>query len=229
MAFAKYTCPECGHSFSGSAVVSPTCPKCATTITDRESAAVGKDRSYRNSWQRYAVLTVLIAVMGVLAYMLYEKRMNAGGGGGAAAGDDDDLPLAKAVVKPGTVPPPGLPTQPIAAGASTGGPPPKAKGRTIADIREALAGTWESKTGDQTATIVYKADGTFTYTATGLDKPIAGKWTLADPSARGTGPMMTWTADGHDIPPAGLIVRGTKIEKHPLLHRPADAAAFDRK
>ena len=78
------------------------------------------------------------------------------------------------------------------------------------------------------ATVEYKADGTFTYTAAGA-KAISGTWKVEDPTNRGSGPTITWTAEGQTIPPAPLSVRGDRIEKHPLLHRPTDAAVFERK
>jgi hypothetical protein len=197
----------------------------------RDEAEVGETGSYKNSWQRYAVLTVLLAVMGVLGYLLYEKRMNPPAV--AAPGDDnpDGLPLDNFKVVPG--PNAGPPLKMVSAGASTGGakaevPAPK-KGRSMDELRKNLVGKWENKTGDVTATVEYKDDGTFMYTASDSAIPVIGRWAIKEPEARGTGPTIEWTVFDQTIPPASLALRGDKLEKHPLLHRRDDSGTFERK
>lgn len=238
MASLKFTCPECGHSFTAGGGASVTCPKCETEFAD--GGLAGRDEggdkwSYKNSWQRYAVLGVLLVVMGVLGYMLYEKRTKQSE---ASRGNDepDVLEAKNYTVKAGQLPPgaalkplpnPGSPAGP--AGAARPDTATPKKGRGAADLTKQLVGTWESKTGDQTATVEYKDDGTFRYTATGSDKAVTGTWKVEEAASRAGGPTLTWAVEGQTIPAAPLVVRDGKIEKHPLLHRPADAGTFERK
>jgi hypothetical protein len=241
VASLKFSCPECGHSFSARGGATTTCPKCNTEFADDGLAGAqaggGEKWSYRTSWQRYAVLTVLVVVMGVLGYMLIQKRMNPPETTRGEGGGDDDIKVTNYTIKPGQMPPgaslkplpaPGSPAGPAGAARPDDAPPPKAKGRSAADLRKQLVGTWEGKAGDETATVEYKDDGTFSYTAAGA-KAITGTWKLEDPTNRASGPSMTWTAEGLTVPATPLSVRNGKIEKHPMLHRPADAGTFERK
>ena len=235
MITTRVTCPECAHTFQSRAGgATSMCPKCNTEFAGgRDEADLGGEKwSYRTSWLRYAVLTVLLVIMGVLGYMLYQKRSGQSETAGSGSDSDDMRPL---VLKYGDDKPANIELKPLAnpgspAGGGGGGDAtaPK-KGRSAAEARKGLVGTWESKTGDATATVEYKDDGTFTYTATGGAKAVSGQWKVNDPTARGTGPTIEWTVEGQTIPAVPLSLRGGKIEKHPLLHRPADSGTFERK
>ena len=102
MPFPRITCPECGAGLKSAtgfdAGQSVVCPKCESEFTveepedgrPRKAARASDDdeerprkrkkkpreeeRSYRNSPLRFAILAVLVIVMLVLGYLLYEKR-----------------------------------------------------------------------------------------------------------------------------------------------------------
>ena len=101
MTLKHITCPECGAGLKSASGFNPgqtaTCPKCETDFEvtgpgegrppDDEDYAPkkkkkkkaadddgGEEWSYKKSWIRYAVLGVLVVVMLLLGYMLYQKR-----------------------------------------------------------------------------------------------------------------------------------------------------------
>ncbi|VTT97047.1 unnamed protein product [Gemmataceae bacterium] len=106
MPIHRLTCPGCGAGLKSAAGFKPgatvSCPKCSAEFEAEEPEVEAeveeeeekprkkkkkkkaeKEWSYRNSWIRYAILGVLVAVMCVLGYMLYlknerEKRADAG-------------------------------------------------------------------------------------------------------------------------------------------------------
>ena len=140
----------------------------------------GKEWSYKNSWLRYAVLGVLIVALGVLGYMLYDKKMT-------RRESANTTPEGRGIIR-AELPTEEIPLGPGPVGAGAGGAPkpkgktePKGKGPTMDEAKGALAGRWESKRENELHSVEYKPDGTFTYVVEKDGKPatpITGQWKL---------------------------------------------------
>ncbi len=136
-------------------------------------------RSYKNSPLRFVVLGVLVVVMLVMGYFLYDKRKKEAGGGDTSRDE-------AAVVNPRVADQNGPKLQPIIPGVGAGGPKqpnPGGKGGapvvpfglgggpalTPAQIqaqmqkfKTMLVGTWVADLGGVTEELTYAANGTFT-------------------------------------------------------------------
>jgi len=188
-----------------------------------------QERSYRNSWMRYAVLGVLLTVMVVLGVMLYQKRVRVQNDPAVDQGEDG---VARAVLPKIVGPaPPELPRQ-IPSG---GGPAPKKEpgiGIPIAglltpnEVKNKLVGKWESRSGGLT-TIDYAADGAFTYSTMKDKEPqksIAGRWKLIrsssgmeEPAARVYNLSMEWTVEGKPAVTEVVLMKPDGTLEHPYL------------
>ncbi|MDB5312481.1 MAG: hypothetical protein JWO38_6683 [Gemmataceae bacterium] len=164
-------------------------------------------RAYKSSWIRYTILGVLVIVMLVLGYMLYQKRQKEKEDVQAPApANSDDTPRGnpKAIMPgprgpnagmpvPNGVPfPPPQNPDPAGMGNAEGGPPGifgptplanSAQGRQLTDdLTRRLAGRWEGTAPDgSTHRVEYRADGTFDHAVTtgGTAKSVSGKYTVA--------------------------------------------------
>ena len=252
MALLSIACPECGarvkssKGFKRGQAVS--CPKCETDFTVGETASadesLDKEWSYKNSWMRFAVLGVLLVVLGVLGYMLYDKKRNEGKD--TAGGGDDDEDTARLVEPRIAGPAPKTKLVPV---IPSGGPGPrKANGepqpQTQADeMKKALVGTWEAKREDETHTVEYTADGSFTYNVDGkAKKSIEGRWKVAgiEPVKTATGTRnliawlrMEWVPEGQEAMTGRALYNELGPLTHPLLDRGAGqkgpTAIFNKK
>lgn len=257
MPLTRIACPECGSALTSAAGYTvgrtTTCGKCEAEFVVADPAMVGgrdepdappmpKEWSYRTSTLRYVVLTLLLGVMGVLGYLLYDKKSKerAADRDGGLEGDEARL-IDPAKIKV-TVPlgPDGQPRDitlrtmiPAGVPGATGGPTVRA-----ADVSKAVVGKWEWKGDGESATMEYKADGSFVYTATGGAKPVEGRWSVgAVEQPAENAPMVLpfqWktvettatTATFSPLPNATLsLAGGNTLEKHPLLHKPNPDAA----
>jgi hypothetical protein len=228
------------------------CTKCETEFTVdaaalRASAAAespedfvpGKSRheesewSYRQSTLRYVVLGVLLVVMCVLGYKLYDKKMKERQEA-AAEPEGRGIPPAELPTKMNMP----LPPDPTPAGGAPkggnakdnagkkgkGGPAPKAKGGpSVEEAKKILTGRWQGQHEGRDVTVEYKADGTFSYTAAQggkADKPMTGKWTLASVELVGT-PMgrltilhTEWAVEGSPAIKDVIMLRSDKMIQH---------------
>jgi hypothetical protein len=241
----KIACPECGTALTSAsgfaAGRTTTCAKCEAEFVVPDPALVGgpdepdapapaKEWSYRTSTLRYVVLTALVAVMGVLGYMLYEKKAKEREEA-RSGGPDDDVE----VINPDRVKarfPAGADGDPQfgpAAVGGAGGRPPARTGLSTDDIGKRLAGRWEWSEGGVTVTAEYGEGGAFSYTATGAEGgAISGGWfvgtipTPTDPTAPLLLPLRFSARGGPNgvinLPPALVKLTGNKLEGHPLLH-----------
>ena len=154
------------------------------------------ERSYKNSPLRYAVLGILVVIMLVLAYFLYDKKKKEKESADAtpAPADTDPEPAPRPVGRPNNnfrpqqvgpivgnpskapnVPPKkGPDVGGIAAGAVDGllsgsGPQNAAEGQKLRQkYTAALVGAWAADLGDGvTEQLTYAADGTFTASRAG--------------------------------------------------------------
>ncbi|MBA4063396.1 MAG: hypothetical protein C0501_06725 [Isosphaera sp.] len=193
-------CPECGADVKLPAVMRPgraiNCPECETRFVPGDAAAdagggAKKPKkkkkkaaaddggwSYRTSWVRFAVLGVLLVVLGVLLYMWYQKiqRDREAERGDPAPADPTRGPVADDRK-------PGGKTGEIVEVGKGGNLNPRPDPAAEA-ARAALAGEWEYRAGDEVYTVVYDATGTFRYTAARPgDAPatLTGRWTLSNP------------------------------------------------
>jgi hypothetical protein len=251
VALTKIICPECRAALKSPSGFSPgqsvSCPKCETEFTVDEQANMvvaddedfeqpnkkqGKESSYKNSWMRYAVLGVLVCVLGVLGYMLYDTKMKenrAARNGGASGTDDDEAtPVEPRVVHipPGTKVPVQMPVS--GAGGAGGKVEPKGNGgkagSLVEEFQKKLVGQWVRAKSE---TIEYKADGTFVYTASDPKQPtvtIAGRWKLIsaerDPDLANEHALhLEWTPEGKPAVKGTMGFRQDQTIQHPLLDR----------
>jgi hypothetical protein len=244
VAVHRLTCPSCGAGVDSAAGFTAgqvaSCSKCEREFTVDEAALKAaaseagdeflpsKPRvddgewSYRNSTLRYVVLGVLVVTMCVLGYMLYDKKVKEQQ---TAANDADGRGILPAEV-PGEMLP--LPGDPIALG----GPPPKKTSDPVEAMKGRLIGVWEAKLKDESITIEYKGDGSFSYsTATEgkAAKPLTGRWNLAalDVKMQGVGSktfemQMEWTPEGLAPIKENARVNPNQSLDQPLLDREVD-------
>lgn len=160
-------------------------------------------RSYKNSPLRFVVLGVLVVVMLVMGYFLYDKRKKEAGGGDTSRDE-------AAVVNPRVADQNGPKLQPIQPGLAVGGPKqpdPGGKGGapavpfglglglggdpalTPAEIQKRtdkfktmLVGTWVADLGGGvTEELTYTANGTFTTKLTGpAPATLTAKYTIKE-------------------------------------------------
>jgi hypothetical protein len=124
--------------------------------------------SYSKSWVRVAVLGVLLIILGVLGYLLYQKNQREKEADKSSdVRKDDDTPRPR--------PDAGKTPQPT-VGGNTGD-------LSLTDLRTRLVGTWSADENDNGTNVAnkleYRADGSFTYTRTpegGEAKTYTGKW-----------------------------------------------------
>ena len=247
MALNRLACPACGaavHSAAGFAAgQAVNCPKCESEFTVDEAAirsaasaeaaddfVPGKPRldedpewSYRNSSLRYAVLGVLLVVLVVLGYLLYDKKMKERQ---AASGSEEGRGIPPAVVPNEMLP---LPGDPVAAG---GRPVPKTEIDPIAASKARLVGAWEAKAKGETYTLEYKADGSFLYTVETegkAGKPVVGRWDLAGQKITMPRPMVktfvldvVLTPEGQSSLKESAKLNSNGTLEHPLIDREFD-------
>jgi hypothetical protein len=104
VALNRISCPECGAAVKSAAGFVPgdtvACTKCETefTVPDQtdDDLSTSKESgepawSYKNSWLRYAVLGVLLVVLCVLGFLLYDKRMKDNKDSSSGGGSSDDI------------------------------------------------------------------------------------------------------------------------------------------
>jgi hypothetical protein len=167
-------------------------------------------RSYRTSPFRYAILGVLVIVLGVLGYKLYEKSVkdrqiaaeNQGGGNTTGPDPENDRPALTAA---------------------------DALAKTIAAMKERLAGNWDGKADGESHAVEYRPDGTFTYTVAAggkTTKTVAGRWDITGTSIRFAGPgakfitlHMEWTPEGKPTRNEDAMLRPNGTLAHPLFDR----------
>ena len=156
-------------------------------------------RSYKNSPLRFVVLGVLVVVMLVMGYFLYDKRKKEAGGGDTSRDE-------AAVVNPRVADQNGPKLQPIQPGLVVGGPKqpnPGGKGgapavpfglggspaltpaQTQAEVQKfktMLVGTWTADLGGGvTEELTYTANGTFTTKLTGpAPATLTAKYTIKE-------------------------------------------------
>ena len=170
MALNHIACPECGAGMKSPTGFTPgqtvCCPKCETdflvevtadkalSMDDdqlRKDKRQGDEQSYKTSWMRYTILGVLLAVLGILSFMLYEKKMKEGKEPGQV-----DPDWSQPVSRVGSQPDPNR----------KGFDPEEDEKRVkAAEARANLVGNWMSKANGVVRTVEYKEDGTFSYTA----------------------------------------------------------------
>lgn len=158
----------------------------------KRAAEDDEERSYKNSPLRFVILGVLVLVMLVLGFMLYQKRKNEGE---AVAVEPAPAPTdPQAVVRPNIAPPkidPGKlpkdgPKRPTKGGGAKGPDVGAVAGGAVGDLlgggpaapaeapkllkkyTAALVGTWTADLGGGASEqLVYGADGTFRAARTG--------------------------------------------------------------
>jgi hypothetical protein len=259
----RITCPECGAGLKSASGFTPgqtvCCSKCETYFAvDAPSAADDdyeddpprskkkrrgdEERSYRNSPARYAVLAVLVVVMCVLGYMLYDKKQREAEDLADNPPDNNKLippagpipPRPKGLPKGGAVGGVGgggggkkdiAPKQPNPGGGSpfdllpgAGSPPTVAEADALTKKYQAmLVGTWKAELGkDVTAELVYGADGTVKETVTTSTGPtvVSGKWSVTGLVGR-KGIAVAWTGDSGKTGPHRLVFEDDELE-HPV-------------
>jgi uncharacterized Zn finger protein (UPF0148 family) len=200
-------------------------------------------RSYKNSPVRFVILGVLIVVMLVLGYMLYEKRkgeraMNAGSG--PAPADDDLGPIpgratgpAAGGPRPNANPNPVVPKPP--AGKPPAGPDPigglfgggPAHPALFQRYKLLLVGTWVADLGGGvTEELTYATDGTFTATLSGATAmTVTGKYVATEAVGKKGLKLQLDTAAGART--VTVTFEGDEME-HPSL-QPGVTASFRRK
>lgn len=203
MPLNRIACPECGAGLKSATGFEPgqqvNCLKCEAAFTIDESTPVtdladgetgaAKEWSYRNSWTRYAVLGVLIAVLGVLSYMLYEKKQKEREDERLASrkseGPKDDVPPPPIGMKGMDMPMPKLPGPGVGVKGGGKGLPspaviPKSTEFPLDEAKKMIVGKWAAEMENgETHTIEYKEDGTFQYTAVkggGPARTSSGTW-----------------------------------------------------
>lgn len=171
-----------------------------------------KAQSYRNSWLRFVVLGVLLTILVVLGYMLYQKRMNA----------KVDAPHVEEEYKPG-----------LAVAGKSKGDDVQGAFITNEGAKTKLAGTWESSEAGETRSVTYTPDGTFIYTLekAGMPKQVLqGRWSLVrverpstDTPVKVISLQTEWTLDS--VPPFEGIISLDKPDTigHPRIEMKADA------
>ena len=238
-------CPKCETEFTvedggGSGAGSPMqpAPRRAGESDDFQPSArrASADAAwtYKNSWVRYAVLGVLLAVLGVLGYLLYQKRMNEGKEMAGGNGDEESVrPVDAHVVGPARQL---VPFVPGGGGAVTVDrqkkektEPKKAK-LTPDEIKTQLVGVWGNK--KEQCSMEYKADGTFLYKVEKEGMPaksIAGKWKVVNAEDGSSNPDLTvtivnleWTAEGKSAIKDGIFLRSDGLSSQPLLDQLVD-------
>jgi hypothetical protein len=254
VALLSIACPECGarvkssKGFKRGQAVS--CPKCETDFTVGDSTSgdesLDKEWSYKNSWMRFAVLGVLLVVLGVLGYMLYEKKR--ANKDTDTVQSDDEIPMANPrLVGKGD---PGLRPVERTGGGGVGGGRPKVNAGETKDgaadsesVRKQLIGSWEAARNDERYAIEYKPDGSFTYSVDGkAKKSIEGRWKVAGIEPLKTAPgtrnliawvRMEWVPEGQEAMTGRALYNELGTMTHPLLDRgagqKAPTAVFNRK
>lgn len=265
MVLNHLTCPECNAGIESSSGYTPgqvvRCPKCETefTVEDGGSAAAGgsaqpvarrvgesddyqpsarrasASSSYKNSWVRYAVLGVLLAVLGVLGFMLYQKRMNEGKDSASGNGDEESVkPVDARVVGAAPKLTPLVPNG--GGGAITTDRPKRDKTEkkkamlSTDEIKSKLVGVWGNK--KEQCSMEYKADGTFLYKVEKEGMPaksIAGKWKVVDAEDGSSNPELTvtivnteWTTEGKPAVNELIRLRSDGLSSQPLLDQLLD-------
>ena len=256
MALLSIACPECGARVKSSKGFKRgqdvSCPKCETdfTVGDTASAdeSLDKEWSYKNSWMRFAVLGVLLVVLGVLGYMLYQKKQANKDTDTGTAQSDDEMPMVNPkLVGKGD---PGLRPVGRTGGGGVGGGQPKGNAGESKDaspdtesIRKLLIGSWEGARKDEKFAIEYKQDGSFSYSVDGnAKKSIEGRWKIAgiEPVKTATGTRnliawlrMEWVPEGQEARTGRALFNELGTLTHPLLDRGAgekgQTAVFNRK
>jgi hypothetical protein len=254
VALHSIACPECGARVKSSKGFKRgqdvSCPKCETDFSvdnvDSTDESPDTEWSYKNSWIRYAVLGVLVVVLGVLGYMLYEKKRAAKETDTVQS--DDEIPMANPkLVGKGD---PGLRPIGRSGGGGAGVGQPKGNSGEAKDaspdresIRKQLTGSWEAARNDEKFAIEYKPDGSFTYSVDGkAKKSIEGRWKMAgiEPvkTAQGTRNLiawvqMEWVPEGQEAMTGKALYNELGTLTHPLLDRGAGekrpTAVFNRK
>ncbi len=254
MALNRIACPECGAGLRSSTGFRPgqtaSCPKCETNFTVEEPTGAAlsiddeddqpgmkkrrdDDWAYKNSWMRYAVLGALLAVLGVLGYMLYDKKMKEGK---ETTQEDPDVqrPMNPRIVgQPDPRLQPALVAgQPGPAGKAPN-PGPTTKPFTPEDAKALLVGNWEAKTKDDVRSVAYDADGTFSYAVEKEGEPkkvIRGQWKLTRierippiPPVKTNNLHLEWTVDGKPAIEEFVTPHPDGSIEHPLLEREGDA------
>lgn len=237
MAITRIACPECeaGMTSPTGFTVGQTvcCPKCETyfaveaqsgepdddVLPKTKSASAEGEWSYKNSWIRYVVLGVLLITLGVLSYMLYEKKRN-----------ENQEPPSSAAGRglEVAVPPTDLiPFQPAPAGAGAGpgaGPRPGGGARPgpltgdqLEEVKKQIVGVWSNGV----VSYDYKENGDFVFTdAKNKSKNLTGKWKLVSGSSRGSGQYqlgMEWTPEGKATISDSVVLNGNRFNEHPIL------------
>lgn len=257
MSLIRIKCPECGAGLKSSTGFTPgqsvSCPKCETEFTveaqTAESLAAsnraggpddfvpggsrganhnGKEWSYKNSWLRYAVLGVLIVALGVLGYMLYDKKMT------ERKESANTTPEGRGIIR---AEPPGeiIPLGPGPVGAGAGGAPkpkgktePKGKTPTMDEVKKTLVGIWETKRENENHTIDYNANGMFSYAMEKEGQPkkvVQGQWKLVRVEQAMAAPVqvidlhLEWTPDGKPTVKEIALLKQDGTLGHPLLDR----------
>jgi hypothetical protein len=245
VAVHRLACPSCGAEIDSAAGFTAgqvaRCSKCEKEFTVDDAALKaatdgagdeflpGKPRtdqvewSYRNSTLRHVVLGVLVIIMCVLGYMLYDKKMKERH---TAANETEGRGIAPAEVPKEMLP---LPGDPIAAGRELA---PKILSDPVEAMKVRLVGVWEAKVEGEPIVVEYKGDGTFNYSvaAGGKAAPkLAGKWnvTALDVKMKGIGSkifdmQMEWTPEGQGAVKEAARVNPNQSLDQPLLDRGVD-------
>jgi uncharacterized Zn finger protein (UPF0148 family) len=186
----------------------------------KKKAADDDGWSYRSSWVRFAVLGVLLVVLGVLGYMLYKKNERDKEAERNDPPPADRGPTAKVTPDGNIV---------VDTGKGKTGPPAAA----VEEARAALVGEWEYRAGDEAYTVRYTADGLFRYTAERPGDPpatLTGRWALTNPrrtvdrkGAPAAGPTtqvsVEWGVPSRPGLKGDLVLLGDGTVMHPLLDR----------
>jgi hypothetical protein len=166
-----------------------------------------EERSYKNSPLRYALLGILVIVMLVLGYFLYQKYKKehteetadskpaktdpapSGGQGQLPLGGRPKGPFIPQDANKKNGKGGGIPPGAFGPGAMFGPTqlPPAEKAKLIQKFRTQLVGTWKADLGDGvTAQIVYTADGKITETVTTSmgTQTAMGTWSVTDATSQ---------------------------------------------
>jgi len=195
-------CSRCGKDF--------TVGGTATDDNPDDLAAGATGHSYGHSPVRYAFLGVLLVVLGVLGYKLYEKSVK-------------DRQIAAENQSGGNTTGP----EPKADRAALSGP--EAVAKSLAAMKERLAGHWDGKGDGDSHAVDYRPDGTYTYTVAAggkTTKTITGRWHLTGTAIRFAGPgaklitlHMEWTLEGKPTRKEDALLQPNGTLAHPLLDR----------